>query len=130
MKNSTNTIFIDRNGGIIYSEFMLTSLVICIYIVKLFAINWAWGVVLFLPLVYAMYWLFFYVWIWRFLFSTLCSFVWGWLAGMFVHILSRDNQSMWIIGIAAFLFMLWIHKDEYDFESSATINIFDYLGDR
>lgn len=125
------TIYIDRQGGIIYSEFMLCAVISSTIIVKLFALQWAWGIALFFPLTYCFYFLFFKFFLFRWAFSIAASFGWAYFIFSLFEILinSPGDRNSWILACITFVFMLWVHRDEYKFESTANISIFDYLKD-
>ena len=122
------TIFVDRHGGIIYSEFILCAFILSVITVRCLTLAWAVGVILFIPYILALDWLFFNVFIWRWLFSTMMSVGFGYFAFQMTGILNSINKNAWIMAIASFIFVLWVHRNEYKFESTASISIFDYIG--
>ena len=125
-KQTQNTIYLDRGGGIIYTEFFLCAVLLSIATVKFFTLPWAIGVAIFLPYVLVLDFLFFNFFLWRWAFILLMSLGWAVIAFLFTCKFADSNT--WIITIATFVFMLWIHFDEFKFQSNATVSIFDYLG--
>lgn len=127
-QKAQKTIFIDRQGGIVFTEFILCAIMLAIFSVALFSLPWAIGIVLFIAYALALDYLFFNVTIWRWIFSTVMSAGWGYFAFYITRHFIGVDINTYIVGIIAFIFMVWVHKDEYQFESSATVSIFDYYG--
>ena len=126
---TTKTIFVDRRGGFIFSEFIFCAAILSVFTVKLFFLPWAIGIVTFFLYLILFDFLFFKFILWRWFFSSIMSVGWAYFA-FYISNRFTDSVNTWIITICAFAFMLWAHWDEHKFESTATISIFDYIGSR
>lgn len=127
-RTTQKNIYIDRGGGIIYIEFIFTAAILAWFTLKLLMLPWSIGIVLFLIFVCLLDYLFFNVSIWRWIFSSAMSAGWAYFVFFITRHFVGTNINTFIIAILAFLFMLWVHKDEFEFESSATVSLFEYYG--
>jgi len=127
-QKTQNYIYIDHSGGIIFFEFILIAVVAAIFSVALLEWPWSIGIVLFIVYVIALDRLFSNVWLLRWIFSTGMSAGWGYFVFFMTRHFVGTNINTYIMGILAFLFMLFVHKDEYHFNKSANVILFEYHG--
>ncbi|WP_161890079.1 hypothetical protein [Pontibacter russatus] len=118
-----NVIIRKRSGGILFFEIFALSIFLSVLIVQTYKINWAWGVVAFIVLTYAIVELFFRVKVFRYIFSVLFSMVWGAIVFSFTKGMDEASgqTSGLIMGSIGFLFGLWAHRDEFRFNKDAKV---------
>ena len=117
---SANYSLIDRSIGIVFIEHIACAAVLSIVTVAHFGWPWAMHIAVFIVDLFVLDVLFYKVFIWRWIFSLVMSAAWGITAILIAKSAIGLNANTYIIGTIVFLFILWLHYDDFDFGSTTT----------
>lgn len=111
-----------RQNAILYFEFFLASGIGAILLVIYLKLHAAIGLLIFIPTIFLLWYLFFTFRLFRYLFSILFSA--GWSAAAFLAGKAVDEKSAttaWVFAAIALLFAVWAHWDHFTFLKDAKL---------
>jgi hypothetical protein len=111
-----------RRNRILYGEFLVMGVFTAWYLIKTLHLHVVVGLIVTVAADWFFYFLFFRVRIFRWLVALAFSAGWGFLAfGIGQTIDRKSGTTSIILGISAFIYLLWLHKDHFDFLKDSDI---------